>query len=120
MANDPRLSTAMYNPHAPQMQMQNARMGVPEGWAPPSMYAQDQSQYVPMHEMGSHSGRSTPAFPSDDQIIDAIRRILVNADLATTTKKVIRAQLVQEFGCDLAPKKDFISKIVDQMLIGGA
>ncbi|KAJ2181539.1 hypothetical protein GGF45_001469 [Coemansia sp. RSA 551] len=120
MANDPRLSTAMYNPHAPQMQMQNARMGVPEAWAPPSMYAQDQSQYVPMHEMGSHSGRSTPAFPSDDQIIDAIRRILVNADLATTTKKVIRAQLVQEFGCDLAPKKDFISKIVDQMLIGGA
>ncbi|KAJ2666681.1 hypothetical protein IW148_000668 [Coemansia sp. RSA 1199] len=119
MAIDPRLSTAMYNPHASMQMQQNARMGAPEAWAPP-MYAQDQSQYVAMHDMGSHSGRSTPAFPSDDQIIDAIRRILVNADLSTTTKKVIRAQLVQEFGCDLSPKKDFISKIVDQMLIGGA
>ncbi|KAJ2358670.1 Chitin synthase, class 6 [Coemansia erecta] len=126
---DPRLSTAMYNPQLHQMQQQQQQQQ--DAWMPPtmSMYGQQQqmmdpayTQYVPMQDLGgSRSGRSTPGmFPSDDQIIDAIRRILVNADLSTTTKKVIRAQLVQEFGVDLSPKKDFISKIVDQMLIGGA
>ncbi|ORX72412.1 hypothetical protein DL89DRAFT_282476 [Linderina pennispora] len=57
--------------------------------------------------------------PTDDQIVDAVRRILAGADLTQTTKKRIRMQLNQEFGCDLTPKKDFISSVVDQMLVGG-
>ncbi|KAJ2778521.1 hypothetical protein H4R18_004547 [Coemansia javaensis] len=115
--------------------------------APASMYMQDvrpgsfagqqqqqqqqqHSVYVPMQEMGS-SGRTTPQFgggvlsmpggapfPSDDAIIDAVRRILVNADLTTTTKKAIRARLAREFGVDLSAKKEFISRTIDAMLIG--
>ncbi|KAJ2302821.1 hypothetical protein IWW55_003239 [Coemansia sp. RSA 2706] len=131
---DPRLSTAMYNPHMQsgassphssilqqQQQLQQQQSGyMADTWMPPTMYG-TQSQYVPMQEMSSSlSGRTSPAHPSDEQIIDAIRRILVNADLSTTTKKVIRAQLAQEFATDLSDRKEFISKVVDQMLIGGA
>ncbi|KAJ1727078.1 hypothetical protein LPJ72_006099, partial [Coemansia sp. Benny D160-2] len=71
-----------------------------------------------------HQAFSSPAhgdsMPSDDQIIDAVRRLLIDADLSTTTKKVIRGQLAQEFGVDLSLKKEFISKVIDEMLIGGA
>ncbi|KAJ2610867.1 hypothetical protein H4S08_003422 [Coemansia sp. RSA 1365] len=133
------------SPHSGNQQ--NSYMEAAGGWMPPTtMYGgrmtpdmrpishmshqQQQSVYVPMQELNSNSGRTTPmmgmqqgpmaGLPSDEQIIDAIRRILVNADLSTTTKKVIRAQLTQEFGVDLSAKKEFISRIVDQMLIGGA
>ncbi|KAJ1663804.1 hypothetical protein IW140_004490 [Coemansia sp. RSA 1813] len=123
--------------------------GVSDGWMPPtttSMYggtpghpdSRPGSSFIPQQLSPNHapqtdpmSGRSTPIgpqplyspnspMPSDDQIIDAIRRTLVNADLSTTTKKVIRGQLAQEFGVDLSPKKEFISKVIDEMLIGGA
>ncbi|KAJ2157920.1 hypothetical protein GGF46_004156 [Coemansia sp. RSA 552] len=119
MGMDPRLSTAMYNPQMSMHSSPHSTVVPPttDGWVPPtttSMYGN--TQFVPMQDLGS--GRSSPMLPSDDQIIDAIRRTLVNADLSTTTKKAIRAQLAQEFGVDLTPKKDFISRIVDQMLIG--
>ncbi|KAJ1956740.1 hypothetical protein EC988_001186 [Linderina pennispora] len=90
------------------------------------------SMYVPQPHEFVPSGRSTPVsygvpmgqppmamLPTDDQIVDAVRRILAGADLTQTTKKRIRMQLNQEFGCDLTPKKDFISSVVDQMLVGG-
>ncbi|KAJ1989979.1 hypothetical protein EDC05_004331 [Coemansia umbellata] len=119
----PPATTSVYGGVGPDGRPGSSFMPVQQ---PPSMYVPQspQNQYVdPMA-----SGRSTPAgiaqysqtMPTDDQIIDAIRRILVNADLSTTTKKVIRNHLTQEFGVDLAPKKEFISKIIDQMLIGGA
>ncbi|KAJ1931942.1 hypothetical protein FBU59_006539 [Linderina macrospora] len=79
---------------------------VPSGRSTPVNYG------VPM-------GQQQPMLPSDDQIVDAVRRILAGADLTQTTKKRIRMQLNQEFGCDLTPKKDFISSVVDQMLVGG-
>ncbi|KAI8318897.1 hypothetical protein GQ54DRAFT_299770 [Martensiomyces pterosporus] len=100
----------------------------------PMVAPQTGSVYMPSQQGEFASGRSTPVgypamgvpampavpvLPSDDQIVDAIRRILVGADLTTTTKKRIRMQLAQEFGVDLTPKKDFISSIVDQMLVGG-
>ncbi|KAJ2714623.1 Chitin synthase, class 6, partial [Coemansia spiralis] len=93
-------------------------------------YAQPQPQsvYVPLPEMmASGSGRTTPLMyggalsaemPSDNLIDDAIRRILVDADLTTTTKKAIRARLAHEFGVDLSSKKDYISRAIDAMLIG--
>ncbi|KAJ2765799.1 hypothetical protein IWQ57_004635, partial [Coemansia nantahalensis] len=132
----------------PMQQHQSAYMGAPEGWmAPVSMYgpgtpemrpisylnpqygqSQPHSIYVPAGpEMAAGSGRTTPLMypagamaemPSDDRIADAIRRILVNADLATTTKKAIRARLAQEFGVDLTAKKEYISSTIDTMLIG--
>ncbi|KAJ2559820.1 hypothetical protein EV175_000134 [Coemansia sp. RSA 1933] len=133
-------------PHPTQGYMSG---GVPDGWMPPttmSMYGAQSmgggypmdASSVPQQLSPGHmqqmvdpmaSGRSssmgnqvytTGTMPADDQIIDAIRRTLVNADLSTMTKKVIRAQLAQEFGVDLAPKKEFISKVIDEMLIGRA
>ncbi|KAJ1941290.1 hypothetical protein FBU59_003541 [Linderina macrospora] len=56
--------------------------------------------------------------PSDEQITEAVRRILAGSDLSTMTKKRIRAQLAQEFGADLTARKDFISTVVDRMLTG--
>ncbi|KAJ2744080.1 hypothetical protein GGI20_003251 [Coemansia sp. BCRC 34301] len=124
-AADPRLSTAMYN--QPQMQQQGGYFsGAPEGWMPPtttSVYSNvggdmmRQSGVIP----SMYSGQSSSAvgvMPSDNEIVDAISRILFNADLTTTTKKVIRQQLAAQFGVDLSAKKDFISHIVDEMLIG--
>ncbi|KAJ2845098.1 hypothetical protein IWW36_004928 [Coemansia brasiliensis] len=76
---------------------------------------------MPMQDLSgsaTHSVHSSGLYPTDDQIVDAVRRILVNADLSTTTKKAIRAQLAQDFNVDLSAKKEFISKVVDQMLIG--
>ncbi|KAJ2700107.1 hypothetical protein FB645_005114 [Coemansia sp. IMI 203386] len=132
--------------HMPQQQQLGGYMN-PDAWVPPtttsvyggvnmpsqqqmSMYMQptspDQMQmHMQMQQQpfSPSSGGSVPlgsvnAMPSDDQIVDSIRRILVNADLTTTTKKVIRNQLTLEYGVDLSSKKEFISKIVDQMLVG--
>ncbi|KAI8323721.1 hypothetical protein GQ54DRAFT_285936 [Martensiomyces pterosporus] len=58
------------------------------------------------------------AAPSDEQIVEAIRRTLAGSDLTTMTKKKIRVQLAQEFNVDLASRKDFISDAVDRMLSG--
>ncbi|KAJ2425202.1 hypothetical protein GGF41_002509, partial [Coemansia sp. RSA 2531] len=64
------------------------------------------------------SPAAVASMPTDNEIVDAISRILFNADLTTMTKKVIRHQLTSQFGVDLTPKKDFISRIIDEMLIG--
>ncbi|KAJ2672841.1 hypothetical protein IWW42_002612 [Coemansia sp. RSA 1085] len=141
MGYDPRLSTAMYNPQMQQASVHSSPHStihqgsfIGEGWMPPatnmSMYSAAPaagsvdiygSQAMPMQDLGgsaTHSIHSSMFYPTDDQIVDAVRRILVNADLSTTTKKAIRAQLAQEFNVDLSAKKEFISKVVDQMLVG--
>ncbi|KAJ1902490.1 hypothetical protein LPJ71_005554 [Coemansia sp. S17] len=145
ISNDPRLSTAMYNQPSPHMgtmgqQQQGGYFaGAQEGWMPPttmSVYSNSpggdmmrQNSFIPsmysttgpQHDFIA-SGQSSPAavasMPTDNEIVDAISRILFNADLTTMTKKVIRHQLTSQFGVDLTPKKDFISRIIDEMLIG--
>ncbi|KAJ2860651.1 hypothetical protein GGH94_005386 [Coemansia aciculifera] len=148
ISNDPRLSTAMYNQPSPHMgtmgQQQQQQQGgyfngAQEGWMPPttmSVYSNSpdvmrQNSFIPsmysttgpQHDfVAASSGQSSPAagtsMPTDNEIVDAISRILFNADLTTMTKKVIRHQLTSQFGVDLTPKKDFISRIIDEMLIG--
>ncbi|KAJ2688564.1 hypothetical protein IWW39_002115 [Coemansia spiralis] len=131
-ANDPRLSTAMYSQPSPHMgmQQQGGYFNAPEGWMPPttmSMYSNspapvDMRQSSYMQQQYDVSGQSTPAslavMPTDNELIDAISRLLFNADLTTMTKKVIRQKLAAQFGVNLTLKKDFISRIVDDMLIG--
>ncbi|KAJ1961136.1 hypothetical protein GGI12_003413, partial [Dipsacomyces acuminosporus] len=126
----PPTTLSMYGSEAPGMRPVSYMSA---SGAAPGAVVQTPSVYIPQQDFGSApaSGRSTPVnfaaapqlagavLPTDDQIVDAIRRILVGADLTTTTKKRIRMQLAQEFGVDLTPKKDFISSVVDQMLIGG-
>ncbi|KAJ2488868.1 hypothetical protein IWW37_004454 [Coemansia sp. RSA 2050] len=127
-----------------QQQQQGGYFNAQEGWMPPttmsmysnspgngdmrqssymqSVYNTQQQQQQQQQQQYDASGQSTPAslsqMPTDNEIIEAISRILFNADLTTMTKKVIRQRLATQFGVDLTPKKDFISRIIDDMLIG--
>ncbi|KAJ1896972.1 hypothetical protein LPJ66_003665 [Kickxella alabastrina] len=116
----PPTTTSAYGTPSVNMQQQQQM--------PLSMYTQNTPDYMQMQmqmqqqPFSPSSGGSihlgSNSMPSDDQIVESIRRILLNADLTTTTKKVIRNQLALEFGADLSTKKDFISRVVDQMLVG--
>ncbi|XPT01317.1 Chitin synthase [Ascochyta lentis] len=57
--------------------------------------------------------------PSDDEILNQIKVILANSDLMTVTKKSVKQQLEQIFGCDLTLKKAYIGEAVEQLLING-
>ncbi|KAJ1861130.1 hypothetical protein LPJ73_001112 [Coemansia sp. RSA 2703] len=116
---NPPTTTSVYGSVNMPMQQQQQMSMYMQPNSPNQMQLQMQQQPFSPSSGGSvHLGSANP-IPSDDQIVDSIRRILVNADLTTTTKKVIRNQLALEYGTDLSSKKDFISKVVDQMLIGG-
>lgn len=75
-------------------------------------------------EMTQISRSQTPVigvgFPSDEQILTEIRRLLENADLMVVTKKQIREDLSRIFNMDMSPKKDYISQCIDMILHGGA
>ncbi|KAJ2523576.1 hypothetical protein GGI11_001416 [Coemansia sp. RSA 2049] len=68
--------------------------------------------------MGNPTGMGGSSTPSDAQLVEAIRQILRTADLNALTKKKVRQQLCQQFGTDLAGRKDFISDTVDCILSG--
>jgi chitin synthase len=57
--------------------------------------------------------------PSDEEIMNHIKVILANSDLMTVTKKSVKQQLEQIFGCDLSLKKAFIGEAVEQLLVNG-
>jgi chitin synthase len=46
----------------------------------------------------------------------AIRRICATADLDDLTKKKVRKQLEQQFGVDLAVRKDTINSLIEKVL----
>ena|ERR1700761_214511 len=54
--------------------------------------------------------------PSDDELEQAIRNILTTADLNKVTKKNIRQQLEERFGCDLVSRKKTINEIIDRVI----
>lgn len=56
--------------------------------------------------------------PSDAEIQAQIAQILASANLMTITKKQIRDQLSVFFRTDMTYKKDFISVVIDSMLLG--
>ncbi|KAI8047960.1 chitin synthase-domain-containing protein [Gilbertella persicaria] len=73
--------------------------------------------------MGNVSQVSVPpmmpaGFPADDEILHEIRNILATADLMSITKKQVREQLSQIFGCDMSFKKEFINSSIEQILQG--
>ncbi|KAF1838871.1 chitin synthase 6 [Decorospora gaudefroyi] len=57
--------------------------------------------------------------PSDDAIMIEIKDILSKSDLMNVTKKQIKSELEQRFGCDLSLKKQFIGSAVESLLING-
>ncbi|RMZ70114.1 chitin synthase [Pyrenophora seminiperda CCB06] len=58
--------------------------------------------------------------PSDDAILVEIKDILSKSDLMNVTKKQIKGELEQRFGCDLSLKKQFIGSAVESLLISGS
>ncbi|ORX70949.1 hypothetical protein DL89DRAFT_274751 [Linderina pennispora] len=89
------------------------------GNTPGNQTVQHQQQPLrPMSTFTTGAATEQGAGPSDEQLAEAVRRILAESDLSTMTKKRIRAQLAQEFNMDLTARKDFISNVVDRMLTG--
>ncbi|KAJ1958460.1 hypothetical protein GGI12_004724, partial [Dipsacomyces acuminosporus] len=82
----------------------------------PEMPSQPRPVSSHIHSAEYHTGASP--IPSDEQIVEAIHRILAGSDLTTLTKKRVRMQLAQEFNADLSLRKEFISDVVDRMLSG--
>ncbi|KAI5302598.1 hypothetical protein KEM55_000994, partial [Ascosphaera atra] len=56
--------------------------------------------------------------PTDDQILFAIKDYLATADLMTVTKKTVRNDLEQRFGCNLEAKRHYINSATEAVLSG--
>ncbi|RKP04956.1 DEK C terminal domain-containing protein, partial [Thamnocephalis sphaerospora] len=54
--------------------------------------------------------------PSDEDILNEIRRILSEADLMQVTKKQVRDELATVFGVDMEARKDYINQCIELML----
>jgi chitin synthase len=57
-------------------------------------------------------------YPTETQITNQIRSILATANLMSVTKKQVRDELSLFFGVDLTPRKDFINKVIEDILQG--
>ncbi|KAL1918096.1 uncharacterized protein VTP21DRAFT_3362 [Calcarisporiella thermophila] len=56
--------------------------------------------------------------PSDDAIVEQIRRIISSSDLMSITKKQVREELSAYFGVDMTPKKEYINNCIELILQG--
>lgn len=108
----------------------------PYGSRANSMYAMPVQQPNSPHYQqsgggGSPSGRSTPGgglemplidttirgfLPPDEVIARDIRTIIMSSDLATVTKKTIRARLEEKYQKSVTEKKTFINETIDTVL----
>jgi chitin synthase len=115
-AFDPRMSTLtpMDGPYGSSQEMymhQSNMMQRPMSTAFSSFGGQQSMILDQSIEM--HSG-----YPSDELILNEIRRILSTADLMTVTKKQVRDELSNVFGVDMSPKKDYINHCIELILQG--
>jgi chitin synthase len=87
------------------------------------------SQYLPVEYTAGPPGSrpisavesyyaSNVAFPTDDEILQEIRRILSNANLMSITKKQVRDELSEHFGIDMSSKKEYITNCIELILQG--
>ncbi|KAJ2002856.1 hypothetical protein H4R26_003391 [Coemansia thaxteri] len=78
------------------------------------------SMYVPQALLGGGMPglMMSGAMPTDEQLVESIRRILRSHDLNTVTKKSVRAQLAGEYGMDLSARKEFIGDAIQLILAG--
>ncbi|KAI8618859.1 chitin synthase-domain-containing protein [Chytriomyces sp. MP71] len=58
------------------------------------------------------------AEPTDEQLLNEIRRILATADLMTVTKKQVRDELSALFRMDMTPRKAVINQFIEEILQG--
>lgn len=57
-------------------------------------------------------------YPSDEQIVAQVKTMLASANLMTVTKKQVREDLALFFGVDMSQRKDFINKVIEDVLQG--
>ncbi|ORX90887.1 hypothetical protein K493DRAFT_409623 [Basidiobolus meristosporus CBS 931.73] len=100
-----------------------ASMGYsPERAPTPSSFADYPPQMMPNRSASAlgdyHSEMSYSHFPTDDEIIAEIRRILSTADLMTVTKKQVREELSHAFGVDMNSHREFINNAIELVLQG--
>lgn len=92
--------------------------------AMPPVYSEQPSVYgAPLEPNGINSSRpasEVPAeeYPSNDQVINQIKTILATANLMTVTKKQVREELSMFFGVDMTGRKDFINRVIEDVLQG--
>lgn len=80
---------------------------------------------APFHQQSTYTSNSSTSgpfstikgsFPSDQELLFELKRMLATADLMTLTKKKVRLELSEMFQCDLTPKREFINQCVDAIL----
>ena len=79
--------------------------------------AQSQS-YLPEYAPAAPLHLMTASEIPDRELELAIRQICATADLDDLTKKKVRKQLEQQFGVDLAVRKDTINALIEKVLTG--
>ncbi|KAI9088726.1 chitin synthase [Phlyctochytrium arcticum] len=79
---------------------------------PPTRRPSQRSAYTVTSAAGPRS------LPSDDEILRQVRHILASADLMSVTKKSVRDELGEYFGCDISAKREWIHRCIDGVLRG--
>ncbi|KAI8977967.1 chitin synthase [Pilobolus umbonatus] len=85
----------------------------------PRVYSSANSIHTEIGPRGSGApsvSQTLYTLPSDRMILQEIERILDNHDLMHLTKKQVRDTLSDSFGVNMASKKDYINKCIDQLL----
>ena len=104
----------------------------PAGYPVPPEYAAAMYQQQQMPVPGEiHSQRSSviqpvrpvtmissEEYPTNEQIVAQVKTILSTADLMTVTKKQVRDELSMFFGVDMTSRKEFINKVIEDVLQG--
>ena len=80
------------------------------------------SESMNQNRMSMHRSAEPPRphssmdFPSEDQLLVEIKRIITSSNLMNITKKQIRERLSETFGGDFDAKKEYINSLVDYLL----
>ncbi|KAJ2816186.1 hypothetical protein IWW50_006583 [Coemansia erecta] len=108
------------NAHGSYQQQQQQRESTfsTGSYGVPSTYGQPVLDISALQGGGTPGMMMTGAMPTDEQLIESIKRILSSQNLNTVTKKSVRAQLATEYGIDLSARKEFIGDAIELILAG--
>ncbi|KAJ2319723.1 hypothetical protein IWW51_004796 [Coemansia sp. RSA 2702] len=109
---------AMIGAYGQQQQPTRESIYSAESYGVPSMYGQPAAGNSALQGGGTPGMMMTGAMPTDEQLIESIKRILSSQNLNSVTKKSVRAQLAAEYGVDLTARKEFIGDAIELILAG--
>ncbi|KAJ2723206.1 hypothetical protein GGI07_002775 [Coemansia sp. Benny D115] len=105
-------------PNQQQQQQQRESMFSSSSYGVPSMYVPPSAPNPALQGGGPPGMMMTGQMPTDEQLVESIKRILGSHDLNTVTKKSVRSQLATEYGVDLTARKEFIGDAIELVLSG--